>query len=215
MVDGAAGEISTRGHAYHQRTAERSIGAPAHQRQLITHLVHRRPYVVKELDLDHRFEPANRHPNRASYNVGFGERRVPHAVIAKLFLQTLGDLEHAALALEPAGSQLRVARGIRNVLAKDDNALVAPHLVVHTDIDQVQHRTFGGVCGALGLDCEDRIGRPQILRVDVLENRSRLRQHGSKGAIAGALNLIIHLALNIEDGLPVENSFSEQPHLHA
>ena len=66
--------------------------------ELVADLHHRRPDVVEELNLDHRLELARRHPDGAADDAGFGERRVEDAVVAERALQTVRELEDAALA---------------------------------------------------------------------------------------------------------------------
>jgi hypothetical protein len=69
-----------------------------------------------------------REPDRAPDDVRLGERRVVHARRAELGLQAVRRLEHAALALDLA--QVLLARHVGHVLAEDEDALVAPHLVL-------------------------------------------------------------------------------------
>ena len=137
VVDGAADVAAVR-RAHHHRGREQVVGAPAHGRQLVAQLHVRGPDVVEELDLDHRLEAAMRQPNCAPHDVRLGERRVVHARTAKLRLQAVRRLEHAALPLHLA--EVLLARHVGHVLAEDEDARVAPHLVAHRDVDEVHHR---------------------------------------------------------------------------
>ena len=73
----------------------------------------------------------------AAHDVGLGQRRVEDALRAELGLQPGGELEDAALALD-LGQRL-FAAGVGHVLAEDDDARVAAHLVVQAGVDQVGH----------------------------------------------------------------------------
>ena len=84
VIDGAAGEIAADRRPAPPRAGEGVVGAPAHQRQLIAKLVHGRPDVVEELNLDDRLQPARGHADGAAYNIGLRQRRVEDAVAAKL-----------------------------------------------------------------------------------------------------------------------------------
>ena len=118
---------------------EVSIRAPPHHRQLVANLVIRRPDVIKELDLNHRLQPARGHANGAAHDVGFRQRRIEDALAAKLHLQAGSQLEHAALALDLFFLQIFFAAAIRHIFAKHHNAIIAPHLVFQAGIDQVGH----------------------------------------------------------------------------
>ena len=85
-------------------------------------------------------------------------------VDAELALQAGGDLEDAPLALDLA--KLLAARDVRDVLAEQDDARVACHLVPHARVQQVHHR--GGVPAELRivLGVERLAGRVDIGRVD-------------------------------------------------
>ena len=62
--------------------------------------MHRGPDVIEELDLDHRLQSARGHADGAADDVGLRQRRVEDAVGAELALQSGGQLEDAALALD-------------------------------------------------------------------------------------------------------------------
>ena len=67
--------------------------------------------------------------DRPAHDVGLGQRRVVDAVAAELALQPPGHLEDAALALDLA--EVLVAGRVGHVLAEDEDARVARHLVAH------------------------------------------------------------------------------------
>ena len=77
-------------------------------------------------------------PMRAADDVGLGERRVEDAVVAVEPLQAVRQLEHAALA-RTSGSASSLA-DVRHVLAEDDDARVARHLVLQGAVDRRDHR---------------------------------------------------------------------------
>src|SRR5882724_701286 len=137
MVNSAAPEIATNRHAHNQRRAPVAPRTPTHQRQLVANLMHRRPDVIEELDLNYRLQSARSHANSATDNVGLGERRIKNARAAKLPLQVGGDLKHAAFAFNFV--QGLFTRTISNVFAKDNDVRVASHFGVQTTVDQVNH----------------------------------------------------------------------------
>ena len=69
---------------------------------------------VRELHLGHRAQPHQRCAGRAADDRRLGERRVDHAPRPELLLEAERDLERAAVHAD--------------VLAEDEDALVAPHL---------------------------------------------------------------------------------------
>ena len=137
VIDRAAGQIAADGHANHGRRSPCAVGAPAHQRQFIANLVHGRPDVVEELNLDHRLHAAHRIADGAADDVGFGQRRVEDALRSEFGLQAGGELEDAALAFD-LGERI-FAAGIGHVFAVDDDARIAAHLVAQAGVDQVGH----------------------------------------------------------------------------
>ena len=78
-------------------------------------------------------------------------------------LQAVGDLEDAALALDLV--EARLAGAVGHVLAEDDDARVARHLVAQAGVEQVDHRL--GVALGDGLGGEAARGRIDVGRVDV------------------------------------------------
>ena len=67
-------------------------------------------------------------PTARPDDVGFGQRRVEDAVAAVEPLQAVRHLEHAALAGDQR--QRLLAARVRDVLAEDDDARIARHLVL-------------------------------------------------------------------------------------
>ena len=153
-------------------------------RQLVADLHVGRPDVVEELDLDHRLDAASRQADRAADDVGLGERRVVDPVAAELLLQSPGDLEDAALALHLA--EVLLAAGVGHVLAEDDDARIARHLVLQAGVEQVHHR--GRVAGELRivLGVELLGGRIDVGRVDVLVDACRAPGCGEASAVSVA-----------------------------
>src|SRR5512147_1085988 len=99
VIDRATSKISTNRYAQYHRTGERIVRPPANKWHLVAQLMHGRPYIVEELNLDHRLQSTRAHTNGASNNVGFGKRRVEDAVTAEVALQATGKLENSAFAL--------------------------------------------------------------------------------------------------------------------
>ena len=93
-------------------------------------LMHRRPDVVEELNLNDRLHAAHGLTHSAADNVCFGQRRIEDAVAAELGLQPGRQLEDAALALHQSFTQILLAAAVGHVLAEDDDARIAPHLVL-------------------------------------------------------------------------------------
>ena len=73
VINRAAGQVSADRDANHAGRRERIVRPPAHHRQLVAQLHHRRPDVVEELDLDHRLQPAHGHADRAPDDAGLGK----------------------------------------------------------------------------------------------------------------------------------------------
>src|SRR6185437_9220447 len=136
VVDGASGKIAADGHANDSGRGPGSAGAPAHQRQLVTKLVHGGPDVVEELDFHHGFNAAHGHAHGAADYVGLGQRRIEDSVRAKLRLERGGELEDAAFALDQVLAQVVLAGAIRHVLAKDEDARVAAHFILQAKVDE-------------------------------------------------------------------------------
>ena len=162
VIRAAAAQVAADRHADDHRAGPGVARSVAHHRHLVANLHHRRPDVVEELNLDHRLELARRHPDAAADDVGFGERRVEHAIVAVEPLQAVRELEDAAFA---GHERQRVfLAGVRDVLAEDDDARVARHLVFQRAVDRRDHR----VRLALGVRrrLERRGGGVDVGRVD-------------------------------------------------
>ena len=74
VVDGAAGEVAADGYTNHRRRGPCAVGAPAHQGELVANLVHGRPDVVEELNLDDGLHAAGSVADGPAYDIGFSER---------------------------------------------------------------------------------------------------------------------------------------------
>ena len=169
---------------------KRPVGAPADQRQLVADLHEGGPDVVEELDLDHRLEAARRHADGAPDDVGLGQRGVEDATGAVPALQVVGDLEDAALALDLVQAVLPGA--VRHVLAEDDDARIAGHLVVEARVEQVHHRLRGPALGGLGRESRptrDRRSREYTWRVAL----SALGAGRAEGRLGGDRDLPVDL----------------------
>ena len=101
--------------------------------------MHGGPDVIEELNLDHRLQAASCHAEGATHDVSFGERRVEDAVGAELALQAGGELEDSTFAFYLLLFQILLVRAVGDILAKDHDALVAPHLIAQAAVDEVGH----------------------------------------------------------------------------
>ena len=187
VVRRPAAQIAADRDADHHRAREGVVRAIAQHRHLVAHLHHRRPDVVEELDLDDRLDAAGRHAGAAADDCRFGERRVEDAIVAERALQAVGDLEHAALARH-AGQRLGPA-AVGDVLAEDDDARVAGHLVLQRAVDRRHHRVRLAVGHRLGGE-GDR-GRIDVGRVDEQLDGVDRRLVGGEGAIRGLVDLTV------------------------
>ena len=111
----AAAQAATVGGADHQRTLRVAIGAEADARGVGDDVIGGRVHEVGELNLGHRAQAAHRHAHRQAGDPELHHRRIDHPLGAELSQQAVGRAEHPA---ERA-----------NVLAEDDDALVALHLL--------------------------------------------------------------------------------------
>ena len=112
-------------------------------------LVIGRPDVIEKLNLDHRLHAAHCVPDGAANDVSLGQRRVEDPVGAELGLQAGGELEDSALPLDLV--QRGFAAGVGHVLAEDDYAGIASHLIVEAGVDQIGHGARLGARGAASL----------------------------------------------------------------
>ncbi len=114
---------------------------------------------------------------------------------AELALEVGRDLEDAALALDLV--EVLLARHVGHVLAEDDDARVALHLLVQAAVDEIDHRA--GVPRKLRalLVVELFRGRVNVGRVDVLRGRVgrglRARERGVGRLADLAVNLVLEL----------------------
>ena len=83
VVRAAAAQVPANRRADDERARKLVARPVAQHRHLVADLHHRGPDVVEELNLDDRLEPARSHPDGASDDAGFGERRVEHAIGAE------------------------------------------------------------------------------------------------------------------------------------
>src|SRR5690349_5639892 len=70
--------------------------------------------------------------------VDSSSRSCMYARSAELLLQTPRDFEDAALALHFV--RVLLARQIGDIFAEHENALIAPHLVFHARVEEIDHR---------------------------------------------------------------------------
>src|SRR5215472_8585566 len=169
MIDRAAGKIAADGHAKHGRRRPRAIRAPTHQGQLVAYLVKGGPDVVEELNLYNGLHAAHSIPNRASYDVCLGERRIEDPLRPKGSLKARREFEDSALALDFT----------QGIFAVDDDARVPPHLVAQAEIDELGHRSHRAALCVLSLArsirlnlfrCERSARRVQVFGIDVSGN---------------------------------------------
>src|SRR5206468_12878963 len=106
------------------------VRAPAHQGELVPELHIGRPDIVEELDLDHRLEPAGGEPDGPPDDVGLGEGRVVYPIAPEGALQSPGDLEDAALALDVP--QILFPAAIGHILPEQDDSWIPHHLIAET-----------------------------------------------------------------------------------
>src|SRR5207247_10025546 len=91
-------QLATGRDAHDHRSREIVAGAVPQHRHLVAYLHHGGPDVVEELDFDDRFEPPHRHADCAPDDARLRQRRVENTRVAVQPLQTVSQLEHAALA---------------------------------------------------------------------------------------------------------------------
>ena len=197
MVQGAALQVAAVRHSHDGRGAERVARAPPQRGELVAELVVGGPDIVEELDLDDRFEPAGREPDRPAHDVGFGEWRVVDALAPELALQAPGDLEDPALPLHFL--EVLLAAGVGHVFAEDDDARLARHLVLKACIEQIHHR--GGIACELGvvLGVELFGGRVDVRRVHVAQRRFRSRLGRGERHVGRDADFLVHLPPDLLD----------------
>ena len=204
VIDGAAADVAADRDAHHDRTGPRVSGAPPHRRELAPDLHVCGPDVVVELDLDHRFQAPQRHPDRAADDVGFRERRVEDPLLPIDPLQVVGDLEDAPFSL--ALLEHRLARGVGDVLAEEHDPWIALHLVAHAGVQEVHHRGRGGAFRRRGGRREHRRGRIDVGRVDEVVGGFGGRDLRRQGAVRGFVDFCVDLLFQ-----PLERCLRENP----
>ena len=117
-------------------------------------------------------------PTRAADDAGLGDRRVEDAVVAVQPLQPVRDLEDAALARDDRERLL--AAGVGDVLAEDDDARIARHLVLQRAVDRRDHRV--GLAFGLGGVSNAARRRIDVGRVDEQRRRAPSAGFGASSA---------------------------------
>ena len=174
--------------ADHHRHAEPVVRAVAHPRRLGHDLVERRVDEVRELDLGDRPQAVHRGADRRADDHRLGQRRVDDPVVAELGPQPVGGEEHAAL--------------LADVLAQDDDRLVAAHLLGHALADRLDERPDRHQCDSAAEPWVWRLrGWPAAagchgggaslghgLRVHVVDGRERVRIGLGLGVVGRVLD---------------------------
>ena len=106
---------------------------------LVEDLVEADPHEVDEHQLGDRAQPGGRGTDGGTDEAALGDRRVQHAVAAELGHQPLGDAERAAPGVVLAGR----AQAAGDVLAHDDDAVVALHLLAERLVDRLTVALLG------------------------------------------------------------------------
>jgi len=106
-----------------------AAGAVVDQRRLVHDLVEGGEDVVRELDLADRVHPGHRRADPDRDDAQLGQRGVDHTVRAVLIKQADGRAEDAAARAD--------------VLAGDEDAIVALHLLVHRLAQSFDEGNFG------------------------------------------------------------------------
>src|SRR5277367_7200084 len=174
----------------------------------------RRPDVVKELNLNDGLQSAYSLTNSATDNVCLGQRRIEGAVAAEFGLQARRQLKDAALALDQSLTQILLAAAVGHVLAKDDDARIAPHLVLQAGVDEIRHRPFLRIGSLRRLRLQLGAGRVVVLRIDMQRNTRRLRKRRAQRPLRRLANFFVDLLLKAINRLGIENTLAQQEHLH-
>jgi hypothetical protein len=117
----AAADAASIGGADDHGAGELSARPVPHLGHLGHDLVEGREDEVRELDLGHRTQSVEGHPDRRTDDPGFGQGRVEHAVLAEGGLKPLRRAEHAAVQAD--------------VLPEEDNVVIALHLLAERRVD--------------------------------------------------------------------------------
>ena len=183
LAVGLAAENAAAGrHAHDDRAGELAVGAIAQARRFRDDLVVGRIDVVGELHLDAGRQAVGGHADRRADDAGFADRRVEAAALAVFLLQALRAAEDAA--------------EIADILAEDDDVVVAPHRHVHGVADRLDHGH-----ARHGLDPRLLALAPEMRRhlgIDALEHVARRRlAAGMQRAVA--LGLLLRRDHRVED----------------
>src|SRR2546425_3593743 len=134
------------GHADDHLAVEASLRAHAVAGGVVLDLMEALEAEAGELDLADGLEAVERHADRGADDGRFGQRAVDDALAPELAVQVLGDSEDAAVHAD--------------VLADDDDVLVALHLLEQRQVEGLDHVQFrhrlvlpwprigGGGCGS-------------------------------------------------------------------
>ena len=155
--------------ADHQRHGRRAAQHVAELGGLVDDHVHHQGHEVEDLDLDDRPHAGDRSADAGAAEGRLGDRRVAHPLAPEAVQQALADLEDAA--------------GIRHVLAHQEHARVALHLLRHRLVQRLREGQLTGAA-LFGLLMRD------VRRVD------RGRQHVllGLGAAFGERHRLVQLA---------------------
>src|SRR2546425_8956625 len=116
------------GHADHHLAVEASLRAHAIAGGVVLDLMEALEAEAGELDLADGLEAVERHADRGADDGRFGQRAVDDALAPELAVQVLGDSEDAAVHAD--------------VLAGDDDVLVALHLLEQRQVEGLDHVQF-------------------------------------------------------------------------
>ena len=182
VIDCSPGEITSDCDAHHAGRRECTIRAPAHYRKLIAELHHCWPNIVEELNFHDRLQATHRHPYSSPHDAGLSNRRIEDPLRTKIALQSCGQLEDAALALDHLLLQIFIATAVGDILAENYYALVAFHLIAQGGVDEVRHCFWRGLLflsrmlGHSNLGIERWRGGIKIGRIQILFYGFRLGQ---------------------------------------
>src|SRR2546422_7070093 len=116
------------GHADDHLAVEASLRAHAVAGGVVLDLMEALEAEAGELDLADGLEAVERHADRGADDGRFGQRAVDDALAPELAVQVLGDSEDAAVHAD--------------VLADDDDVLVALHLLEQRQVEGLDHVQF-------------------------------------------------------------------------
>src|SRR6266542_1785617 len=131
VINRASCKITTDRRTNHHRAGEAVVGPPAKRDELVANLHHRRPDIIKKLDLHHRLQPPRRHTHGSAHDAGLGKLRVVAAGTAELALKPVRRFEHPTFALYPG--QLVFVTAVGHVLTKHNHARIATHFIAQAE----------------------------------------------------------------------------------